>query len=230
MASIYLDGEYLEGNPDWHAGDSPAKARWIHQMLKRNAIAPATVAEVGCGAGGILVELQKHNPAPAYSGFEISPQAFAICGPKAGPGLEFHHQDILTRNDVHFDALMLIDVFEHVPDYMGFLEKLRGKADYKIFHIPLELTVTALLRGSPLLFARQSVGHIHYFSKDTALATLKDCGYEILDWSYTNGAMELPGRPFRTKVMNIARVVLQAVNKDFAARLVGGYSLLVLAR
>jgi hypothetical protein len=76
--------------------------------------------------------------------------------------------------NAHFDIVMAIDVFEHVEDYFGFLRKLRGKAEYKIFHIPLELSVQSVLRSSIIIEGRKSVGHIHYFTKETALETLKD--------------------------------------------------------
>ena len=79
---------------------------------------------------------------------------------------------------------MAIDVFEHVEDYFGFLRKLREKAEYKIFHIPLDLSVQTVLRSSPIIKGRKSVGHIHYFTKETALETLKDTGYEIIDYFY----------------------------------------------
>lgn len=40
---------------------------------------------------------------------------------------------------------------------------------------------------------RRSVGHIHYFTKETALALLEDTGYRVIDHGYTWGATELGG-------------------------------------
>jgi hypothetical protein len=82
-------------------------------------------------------------------------------------------------------------VFEHVPDYIGFLEKCKPLAKYKIYHIPLDIHVSSVLRGS-FVNARYSVGHLHYFSEESALATLKDTGHEIVDCFYTNGAFGFP--------------------------------------
>jgi hypothetical protein len=125
---------------------------------------------------------------------------------------------------------MAIDVFEHVEDYFGFLRKLREKAEYKIFHIPLDLSVQIVLRSSQIIKSRKSVGHIHYFTKETALETLKDTGYSIIDYFYTRGAVELPNRGWKANLLKIPRKVGFSLNQDFAVRLLGGYSLMVLAK
>ena len=126
--------------------------------------------------------------------------------------------------------LLAIDVFEHVEDYMGFIRGLKDKATYKVFHIPLDLSVQGLLRGKPLMHSRQVVGHLHYFFKDTALATLTDCGFEVIGWDYTHGAEELPGRNLQTRLLNTPRKIARALNEDFAVRLFGGASMMVLTK
>jgi cyclopropane fatty-acyl-phospholipid synthase-like methyltransferase len=226
----YFDGAYLAHNPTWHAEHSPTKARWIDELLKRNGVEPATIAEVGCGSGEILVELKKRRPDARFTGFEISPQAYAICSTKQAPGLEFRLADLLETPNERFDLLLAIDVFEHVPDYLGFLKALKGTAGQFVFHIPLDLSVQALLRGTSYPILRDHTGHLHYFFKYTALATLRDCGYEIVDWTYTRSSQELPGKGLRTKLANLPRRLVQLVSEDLSARLFGGYSLLVLAR
>lgn len=226
----YLDGAYLAHNPTWHAEHSPTKARWIDEIVRRNRLEPRTVAEVGCGSGEILIELQKRRPDARFTGFEISPQAYAICSPKQAPGLEFRLGDLLQSQAERFDLLLAIDVFEHVPDYLGFLRALRDRANHHIFHIPLDLSVQALIRGTSYPILRDQTGHLHYFFKYTALATLRDCGYEIVDWTYTRSSQELPGKSLRTKVANLPRKLMQLASEDLSARFFGGYSLLVLTR
>ena len=129
-----------------------------------------------------------------------------------------------------FDIVMAIDVFEHVEDCFGFLRKLKEKAEYKIFHIPLDLSVQTVLRSSPIIHGRKSVGHIHYFTKETALETLKDTGYLIIDYFYTGGSLELPNRGWKANILKIPRKLAFLLNKDLAVRLLGGYSLMVLAK
>jgi hypothetical protein len=228
--SIYENGQYLEDNPDWHARDSPTKARWIADLLIRNHVAPNRVVEIGTGSGEILVNLQKMFPDTRFDGYDVSPQAYAICAPKATDGLTFYHADYFAVAGTPPDLLMAIDVFEHVDDYMGFIRAMKPMAPLKLFHIPLDLSVQGLLRGKSLTRARQSIGHLHYFSKDTALAVLADCGCEVLDWSYTHGAEELPSNAWRTRIFNFPRRLFRKINEDFGVRVMGGASMMVLTR
>lgn len=230
MDSIYTDGTYLTNNPDWHADDSAWKAGHIATMLERHGIVPASVCEVGCGAGEILRELSvRLAPGTRFIGYDISPNAYALCSRKANDKLSFHLADVLEE-PVHFDLALAIDVFEHVEDYFTFLRKLRAKARHKIFHIPLELSAQAVLRGSKLIEARRSVGHIHHFSKETALAALEDCGYTVIDHFYTSGSTQLGGLGWKAQLLKWPRQALFQVSPDAAARMLGGYSLLVLAQ
>jgi|SRR6186997_3246100 hypothetical protein len=231
METIYTDGTYLRNNPDWHVDDSPWKAKHVARMLDRHGIVPQTVCEIGCGAGEILRSLSTHlEPSTRFFGYEISPNAYKICSQKANERFTFKLANLLDETDVRFDLVMAMDVFEHVEDYFGFLRKLRDKAQYKVFHIPLELSAQEVLRGKPLLNARRTVGHIHHFSKETALATLEDCGYTVLDHFYTSGRTDLGGLGWKSQLMRLPRQALYKVNQDAAVRTLGGYSLLALAR
>ena len=124
---------------------------------------------------------------------------------------------------------MAIDVFEHVEDYIGFLRNFRPKGRYKVFHIPLDLSVQFVLRGSSLLAGRKMVGHIHYFTKETALATLNDSGYQVIDYAYTNISLDFHRYGWKNRLMRLPRKILFAIHKDIAVKILGGFSLLVLA-
>jgi hypothetical protein len=231
MPQIYEDGTYGSNNPDWHEADSPWKAKKINDFIRKNSLDPKTVCEVGCGAGEILNQLaEKYLTDREFFGYEVSPQAFELCRQKSKANLAFKLADLLKDNDAYFDVVMAIDVFEHVENYFCFLRELKEKAEYKIFHIPLDLSVQTVLRSSPIIKARKSVGHIHYFTKETALETLRDTGYSIIDYCYTGGSLELPNKGWTASLMAIPRKLLFSLNEDLAVRLLGGYSLLVLAK
>lgn len=230
--SIYTDekGRYLNNNPTWHTEDSPWKARQILKMIAKNQLPLQSICEIGCGAGEILNQLhQLLPPEVTFTGYEISTDALEFCKERAKDRLEFKMQS-LYEIETHYDLLLMIDVFEHVEDYFGLIRAAGEKATYKIFHIPLDITVLAVFRNT-LLAPRKSVGHIQYFTKETALATLKDCGLEIIDHFYTP-ALDLPSsqRTLPSKFFYLPRKILYAINKDFGVRLLGGYSLMVLAK
>jgi SAM-dependent methyltransferase len=228
--TIYQTGEYVERNPTYHVEDSAWKAGQILRMIEKHDLLPGSVCEVGCGAGEILRQLQSRLPADTqFCGYEISPQAFALCRERANDRLRFFCDDLLTVETAAFDLLLCLDVFEHVEDYFGFLRGLRDRAEHKIFHIPLDLSVQWVWRRRPIMLEREQAGHLHYFTKETALATLQDAGYEVLDWFYTPGAIANP-RSVKAKLASLPRRLLSAVNQDLAVRILGGYSLLVLAK
>jgi hypothetical protein len=230
IKNIYEDGTYLANNPTWGEQDSPWKAEKIERLLKENNIYPSTVCEVGCGAGAILSCLANRYDKTLFSGYEISPHALEICSRKTRHNLRYFHKSLLDNSEAAgFDVVMAIDVFEHVEDYFGFLRSLRDKGTYKVFHIPLDLSVQWVLRGSPLIKQRLSVGHIHHFTKETALATLTDTGYEIVDYFYTNGS-ELPNRGWKADLLRIPRKLLFLLGQDLTVRVLGGFSLMVLAK
>src|ERR1700754_4308757 len=104
MDSIYTDGTYLRNNPDWHVDDSPWKAKHIASMLGRHAIAPSTVCEIGCGAGEILRGLDTMlEPGTRFFGYEISPDAYAICSAKSNDRFTFRLENLLDAEE-HFDV------------------------------------------------------------------------------------------------------------------------------
>lgn len=227
----YTEGGYLEENPTWHEEDSAWKAGHIIDMLTRNSLHPDSVCEVGCGAGEILNTLYDRMPDHVvFTGYDISPQAHELAKKKEKDRLHFVLGNLLNAEDQQFDLLLAIDVFEHVEDYFGFLKGIRTKAKHTIFHIPLDISVQRVLLGRPILKRRREVGHIHYFTKETALATLEDTGYEIIDHFYTPGSLDLASTSFIYTLGRWPLKIASKINQDLAVRILGGHSLMVLAR
>jgi SAM-dependent methyltransferase len=234
MDSIYTSGQYLEATETWHAEDSQWKADCIGKLIWRNRLQPQRIAEIGCGVGGILEELAKQDQLKdvSFSGHDIAPKAIELARRRENSRLRFFCQDLLSEeNQERVDILLVIDVLEHVTDYLGFLQKCRTKAEYKIYHIPLDIHVSSVLRNN-LIQDRYTVGHIHYFTADSAVAALKDTGHEILDQIYTSGAFGLFKQhpSFKKAVANIPRWLVSKLSVPLTAKIFGGYSLLVLAK
>ncbi|MGO4885766.1 MAG: hypothetical protein ACLP59_33835, partial [Bryobacteraceae bacterium] len=66
-------------------------------------------------------------------------------------------------------------------------------------------------------------------TKETALATLEELHYEILDYFYTPRCIELAKQMIQ-KIAVLPRMLCFAIHPDLTVRVLGGYSLLVLAR
>lgn len=234
MENIYTSGKYLAANQTWHAEDARWKAGQIKAIVDKNKIHADSMAEIGCGSGAILNELSRLPDLRnvRFEGYDISPQAIEIAKQLSNDKVKFFQEDLFAEdNEKYFDILLIIDVFEHVPDYMGFVEKCRTKAKYKIFHIPLDIHVSSVLRNA-FIKSRYTIGHIHYFTADSAISTLTDTGHQIIDCVYTNVAFGLFKQhpTFKKAVANMPRWLFSRFSLPFAARVLGGYSLLVLAQ
>jgi hypothetical protein len=225
---IYTDGSYLDRTGGtWHLEDSPFKAQQIARMLARHPeIKLDTICEIGCGAGGILVELEKLLPGQvAFTGFDISPQAHAISKRFSSARRSYILGNAFTDASV-FDVVLVMDVVEHVEDCFSFLRQAKRKGQWKLYHIPLETHASATLRG---VNAWDSVGHLHLFTIETALKTMVYTGHRVVDWMLTDGAFINKKKAFRTRLANLVRLPISRFSTKTVARLIGGYSILILA-
>jgi SAM-dependent methyltransferase len=228
--TIYESGEYLSKNPGWHAEHSEWKVRQIVRMLHAHKLKPRTVCEVGCGAGEILRCLQEQLPADCeLTGYEISPQAFELARTRQNDRLKYHLGDV-SADPRHFDLMLVMDVIEHLEDYYSFLRKVRDHGDRVIAHIPLDMCVNHLWRQRPLAELRSVVGHIHSFTKESALAAFRETGFQVVDHFYTTWAIEFPPRTWRRRLARYPRKIAYGISPDLTARVLGGFSLLVLAQ
>lgn len=220
--------EYLERNPTWHLEDSSWKAERIAAIVSDNGLSPASICDLGCGAGAVLEGVSEAlEPAEGAVGYEVSPDAYAMARERERAGLSFVIGD--GDDDRHFEMMLCIDVFEHVEDYPQFLRRIRTKADRSVFHIPLDLSVQSVARAGRLLRSRSQLGHIHYFSRDLAIAALDEAGYRVIDERYTSGAIDLPSRGLASRLARVPRVIGRRLAPHASARWLGGFSLLVLA-
>jgi len=229
IAEQYLSGEYLEKNPTFHVERAEFKAGNVLKMLQRHQLQPTRLGDVGCGAGEVLRLLHERLETASQShGYELSPDGYQLCQERQTDQLRYFNSNLFDSNQ-NYDLMICMDVFEHVDDPLDFLRSLKRHGQDFVFHIPLDLSAQSVLRGSPLLHVRKKLGHLHYFTKGTALATLRDAGYEVVDSFYTPASLHKPGR-LAAYVAMLPRALAFAVHQDLAARMFGGFSLMVLAR
>lgn len=232
MDDLYNSGGYLKNRPTWHSEDSKWKAEKILKIIKQNSIDPKYITEVGCGVGEILNSLYQNMSSDCvFHGYDISTQAIEIAKNIKKPRLTFHNNDFLKiKIEQKCDLLLLIDVIEHVEGIFDFLRSIRPLSEYKIFHIPLDISVLSVLRSKPLILRRNQVGHIHYFNYDLAFSILNETGYEICDYFYTAGSIELPRKTLKSWVLKLPRTILHKISPGYNAHLLGGSSIIILAR
>ncbi len=226
---FYKNGEYLKYNPNWHEEDSLFKAEKIIKILNKNNISFNSIAEVGCGVGEISRILSKNYKDAKFVGFDISKEVIDIANKKETDRLSFLNEDI-TKSNKFFDVIIMADVFEHVKDYLGFIENLSTHANYIVFHIPLDISIQKILFPKRIIRNRKEVGHLHYFIKETALETVRDCGLEVVDYNYTRWGLEMKQKGLMKKIGKIPLFVLDLISTDLAAKVLGGNSLIVLAK
>jgi len=88
----------------------------------------------------------------------------------------------------------------------------------------------SVLLEAPLISSRERLGHLHFYTKETALRMLRGLGYEIVDWMYTPASSQYPQGSWKLRALERARRAAFPLSPTAAVRLFGGYSLLVLAR
>ncbi len=149
------------------------------------------VLEVGCGAGRFLRGVARARPGLQLCGVDLSQAALARAA-AASPGLELRAVAspgaALPAADAEFDAVLGLDVLEHVPDPGRILAELRrvlAQDGVLHLHVPCEGDPTSLWRwlpgqGGPRGLKRRLAGHVQHFRRRQVLALLEAQGFEIL--------------------------------------------------
>ncbi len=231
---MYQDGQYLQHNPSWHEQDSPFKASWIFEMLKKWDVKPNSLGEVGCGAAGILRSLAEKYPDLDLHGWDVSPQAIGLAQLKPHPRVHVHLADILETKPF-YDVLLAIDVLEHMENPAAFLRSAKGLCSNLVVHLPLDLAVQTLVRPKAIVQRRRELGHIHMFTRETAKELLRENGWEIIDERYTPSALQLPipnnaKFQFQNHVLRLPRRIFFGFAPHLTNRILGGWSILLLAK
>ncbi len=227
-ASRYLNGDYASKNPDWDSFDAPWKAGKVVELITRHSLKPRSIVEIGCGSGNVLASLRPHFPEASLSGFDIAPDLERYW--QKHENINFTLGDYSNNSAEIPDLILLLDVLEHLGDPFNFLEALRTKSKYVALHFPLDLSALSVVRESPLLYVRNKVGHLHYFTKGLALALLEESGFEVIEARYTDASFNAPNRGLKTRLASIFRRLAYCLLRDMGVRLLGGETLMVLAR
>lgn len=99
----------------------------IAGMIKRTGLLEGNILDIGCGDGKHTFDLQKMLPDFSFSGADFSERAITYARMLA-PQIPFYIQDgtKLQFQDASFDAIVSIEVIEHIPipDVPLFLQEI----------------------------------------------------------------------------------------------------------
>ncbi|HET9496421.1 MAG TPA: class I SAM-dependent methyltransferase [Chloroflexia bacterium] len=158
-------------------------------------LAPGSlVLEVGCGAGATTRALYRARPDLVFHACDLSRTAIRTARALGG-GIRYvvASADALPYRDASFDAVVLFDVLEHVPDAEGTLGEIS-----RVLRPGALLAATVPAEGQPGTFEwlRWKIGwhadlkpiargHVHRFTYRGLRAMLRRHGLHPVCWQYS---------------------------------------------
>ena len=133
------------------------------------------VLEIGCATG----ELIANFPVSAGGrrvGLDISAANVAAARARF-PGVEFHCGDFRDAGFEGFDAVIMSDVLEHIPDDVGFLSDAAQLGEIVLVNLPLE---DNWLNDRRAYGPDDASGHLRRYSLAQGLALFERAGLEVL--------------------------------------------------
>jgi len=238
MKNIYKNKVYYNKNPNYHAEDSVFKYKNLIQIIKKNQIKIEfdkinKIVEIGCGAGKIIHLFKKSNlfRNASFCGYDINPDAIKLAKLNFRD-VNYICDDFLENRDSS-NIVICADVFEHVENPYDFLKKLLIKSDMFIFNIPIEINlISILLRTNIFKKSYEDVGHLHFYTQETALLLLENCGYKIINTNFVSNFKNLNKKNISLLrlLFYIPHMILSLFSYEIASRILGGCSLVVLAK
>jgi len=156
------------------------------RCLESLAAVRGRVLEIGCGAGRCIRTIRHHRPDLEAWGCDLAEPAIdTACGHGDGVRYAVSSAERLPYPTGSFDAVVIMDLLEHVPDVSAVLAEVRRVCKpgaVMHVHVPCEGAPLSLYR--PLIalgcdLTRQAVGHVHHFRRGDVLRHLRDAGFKI---------------------------------------------------
>jgi len=167
------------------------------------------ILDVGAGSGHLAHSLKKRLPAVEILCVEESESLRNQLG-RQGFAVATKLDSISSKRS--FDAVLLIEVIEHVPDPVGFLDQLRGRLDLE-GRIFLTTPCGELRNGSRATNAYDTPEHVQFFTEKSLRLAVKKAGfrdirYEYIEALYPRSTSALSLATYKRLVLKSARPIL----------------------
>ena len=158
----------MEASHFWFKGRRSLIKRWLAQILQP----PARIADLGCGTGLLTEELLQQGY--EVIGVDVHPKQLATLQKKWPQALLFQSTvEKIPIESGSCDAILFLDVLEHVNDQQSVAEayRLLRKGGKIIITVP----------AHQWLWSRrdENAGHCRRYSRTSLLSLLKDGGFAI---------------------------------------------------
>lgn len=242
-ANLYNASNYECNTSNWEDSASVFRAKAFYEAMTKARLADqiASVLDVGCGSGGVLMKLSEDhgkkigNGFAKYDGIDLSTNAIRIANqlyPKAAEHNVSFSVELIDNKNVgeKYSVVSLIHVLEHCPDMLEMLGACEKKANYLYINVPIEVNLLYTLRRNVLVNQYLSYGHLHFFNEKFFLCWLEKNGFEILSTVYSPD-FEIPKKGIGYQIIQrVRRWVGFGMGPAIATWLLGGYSFGVLVR
>jgi SAM-dependent methyltransferase len=176
---------WLEDEHYWHLARREVVLEALQAAL---SVDNANVLEIGCGAGTVATFLNEHGCRVDYADVHYEALELARKRARERLGADVEHRRFLRMDVCHdeipsgFDAILLLDVLEHLPDDADALLRIRRALTESDRPGTLLLTVPAF----PSLWSPydEVEHHKRRYTRSTARAVLESCHFEVERMTY----------------------------------------------
>jgi SAM-dependent methyltransferase len=156
-----------------------ATGRWALERIERHAQL-GRLLDLGCWVGYLLDEARARGWEPVG----VEPSAFASSFARSHFGLDVRHGDLFSTSlePRSFDAVVLGDVIEHLPDPGAALDRIASlAAPGGVLYMALPDAGSRVARMLGSRWWSVIPTHVHYFTRASLRRLLVDHGWELLE-------------------------------------------------
>lgn len=168
---------------------SPVFGAYVEDLAVEVASGPGTtVVEIGCGKGGFLRALARHNPAITAVGFDPS-----YLGPptEAGGRVRFERRFYdRTCRDVKADTVVCRHVIEHIADPVALLRDVRDALGDTTATVFFETPCVEWILSNAVIWD-VFYEHCSYFTAGSLRTTFERAGFDVRSVRHTFGGQYL---------------------------------------